>query len=280
MNAQQHFNIIAAIDLEPIRKKLMHGPSGEGWTLAKAEAVEREYRRFLYLMKAFPGHQAAPLLDVDTFWHYHILDTVKYMADCDTVFGYYLHHYPYAGLEGTDNDEEVHEAAGRRMQELYDSVFGEGTFVQAAQALETQAAWCLEPPATSPAGARGQDTDTVALSWCVGRFTAAGAQGGEKSFAPAAAAVAWCLEPPRVSAAGKAALPVQAAKMAWCLEPPRVTAAKPALAQKPAAQTAWCLEPPRVTAGKPALPQKRAVQTAWCLEPPREPSAVAQAALA
>jgi Glycine-rich domain-containing protein-like len=124
MFASEHFNTIAALDLEPIKVKLMHVESGEGWSLKKVNAVEIEYRRFLYLMKMFPQEQTAPLMDVDIFWHYHILDTMKYAIDCEAVFGYFLHHFPYIGLRGED-DEAAHERVGQRMKELYESTFGE-----------------------------------------------------------------------------------------------------------------------------------------------------------
>ncbi|MRW85574.1 hypothetical protein GJ698_15940 [Pseudoduganella sp. FT26W] len=123
---------IAALDLEPIKVKLMHEESGEGWTLERANAVEFEYRRFLQLMKQYPDEQTAPLVDVDTFWHYHILDTMKYHADCDAVFGHYLHHFPYIGLRGED-DEAAHLRVGQRMRELYEATFGED-YVRAATA--------------------------------------------------------------------------------------------------------------------------------------------------
>jgi hypothetical protein len=123
MNAQIT-HAIAALDLEPIKVKLMHEESGEGWTLERANAVEFEYRRFLFLMKKYPHEQTAPLVDVDTFWHYHILDTVKYHADCDAVFGHYLHHFPYIGLRG-EHDEAAHIRVGQRMKELYEDTFGE-----------------------------------------------------------------------------------------------------------------------------------------------------------
>nr|WP_315258796.1 glycine-rich domain-containing protein-like [uncultured Duganella sp.] len=129
MNAHD-LQAIAALDLEPIKVKLMHQESGEGWTLARANAVEFEYRRFLYLMKKYPNEQTAPLVDVDTFWHYHILDTMKYAVDCDAVFGHFLHHFPYIGLRGED-DEAAHRRVGLRMQELYEDTFGED-YVRAA----------------------------------------------------------------------------------------------------------------------------------------------------
>jgi hypothetical protein len=125
MISAESFQAIADLDLEPIKVKLMHEESGEGWTLQKANAVEFEYRRFLYLMKTFPHEQTAPLFDVDIFWHYHILDTMKYAADCDVVFGYFLHHFPYIGLRGED-DEAAHHRVGERMKELYEATFGEG----------------------------------------------------------------------------------------------------------------------------------------------------------
>ena len=124
MISAESFQAIADLDLEPIKVKLMHEESGEGWSLQKANAVEFEYRRFLYLMKTFPQEQTAPLMDVDIFWHYHILDTMKYAADCEAVFGYFLHHFPYIGLRGED-DVEAHHRVGERMKELYEATFGE-----------------------------------------------------------------------------------------------------------------------------------------------------------
>ncbi|XLZ72698.1 glycine-rich domain-containing protein-like [Massilia sp. SR12] len=131
MISAESFKAIADLDLEPIKVKLMHDESGEGWSLEKVNAVEFEYRRFLYLMKTFPNEQTAPLMDVDIFWHYHILDTMKYFIDCENVFGYYLHHFPYIGLRGED-DEAAHERVGNRMKELYEETFGEA-YLRGAQ---------------------------------------------------------------------------------------------------------------------------------------------------
>jgi hypothetical protein len=124
MVSTDDFKAIAELDLDPIKVKLMHEESGEGWSLDQANAVEFEYRRFLYLMKLFPYQQTAPLFDVDIFWHYHILDTMKYASDCEHVFGYFLHHFPYIGLRGAA-DEQAHHRVGERMRELYEATFGE-----------------------------------------------------------------------------------------------------------------------------------------------------------
>ena len=124
MTTDNFFAPIAALDLDPIKVKIMHKESGEGWSRAYADAIEFEYRRFLYLMKIFPNEQAAPLFDVDVFWHYHILDTMKYAADCEAVFGYFLHHFPYVGLRG-DDDLDLHHQVGERMRELYEATYDE-----------------------------------------------------------------------------------------------------------------------------------------------------------
>ena len=114
-------NAIAALNLDAIKAKLMNEEFGEGWSQAKADAMETEYRRFLHLMQAFPNEEASPTKAVDTFWHYHILDTQKYAADCAQIFGYFLHHNP--NIPEASAMEE--DGSGDRMQQLYEATFGE-----------------------------------------------------------------------------------------------------------------------------------------------------------
>jgi hypothetical protein len=144
MNTNDLFNAVMQLDLEPIKMKLMHAASGEGWSLEKANAVEKEYRRFLCLMKMYPEEDTAPLVDVDTFWHYHILDTMKYAADCEQAFGYFLHHYPYVGM-GDEDDEQFRLDSGDRMRELYEATFGETYPGAVAQAADSASAYCASP---------------------------------------------------------------------------------------------------------------------------------------
>jgi len=244
MISNNDFALIAALDLNPIKVKLMHKESGEGWSLERANAIETEYRRFLYLMNAYPDAQVAPTVDVDTFWHYHILDTMKYARDCEKTFGRFLHHYPYLGMEGED-DVEMQQQAGKRMRELYESTFGlsyvrplrtddalEAADVQTALAPAggeaANSAWCL--------GTTRVEAADVQTAWCLGttRVKAADVQ------------TAWCLGTTRIDAAN--------VQTAWCLGTTRVKAID--------AQTAWCLGTTRVKAAD--------VQTAWCLGTTRQ----------
>jgi hypothetical protein len=113
---------IAGLDLEAVKHKLMHSKTGAEWPRERVDAAEEEYRRFMLLMKMFPEELAAPSLDVDRFWHHHIIETAKYARDCETVFGYFLHRYPNFGMGEQDASPRLR--AGARMRELYREVFG------------------------------------------------------------------------------------------------------------------------------------------------------------
>jgi hypothetical protein len=194
MNANKKVKT-SEINLDSIKLKLMHRESGEGWSQERADAVEREYRRFLYLMKKFPGEETSPTVDVDTFWHYHILDTMKYAEDCELVFGYFLHHYPYVGLRGSD-DAAVRQRAGERMRELYEQTFG----ASEARDQESNEAAAAEEAGSAYCGATGQH------AYCGATGTALTAPRAEASnaYCGAVGKVAYCGagNKPAVRAAG------------------------------------------------------------------------------
>ncbi|MDP3793516.1 MAG: hypothetical protein Q8R07_02060 [Candidatus Uhrbacteria bacterium] len=114
---------LARLDLEPIIFKLTHSGEGHGWTREKAERIAPIYKRFLFLTVT-AGEPIVPTLDIDDFWHAHILDTRKYMADCDKIFGFYLHHFPYFGLRGDIDAANLRHAA-ERTRTLYLEHYGE-----------------------------------------------------------------------------------------------------------------------------------------------------------
>jgi hypothetical protein len=162
--------------------------------------METEYRRFLCLMATHPDEVLAPSVDVDTFWHYHILDTMKYAADCEQAFGFFLHHYPYAGMHGED-DEQLRVDGGERMRTLYTAAFGAAPAVTAEErpamndTLAT--AWCAGPGA-KPVLQHG------GIAWCA----------GPAASAAAASSIAWCAGP-AASLAGRR----DGGAIAWCAGP-------------------------------------------------------------
>ena len=244
MNSTHTMQKIAAIDLDKIKAKLMHQQSGEGWTLARANAIEVEYRRFLCMMHMYPQENFAPLVDVDTFWHYHILDTRKYAADCQQAFGHFLHHHPYVGMGADDAGD--HQAYGERMHALYQATFGEACLsgahfngtawcsldhVPPVQAQLAQTAWCsLDRAAQVQAGA-------AQTAWC------------SLDSAAVARKTAWC----SLSDAARAHAPATSMRgTAWCSGSDKAVATAWCSVTEKAASTAWCSG------------SDRAQSTAWC----------------
>ena len=266
LNANDLFNALMQLDLEPIKTKLMHVESGEGWSLEKANAVEKEYRRFLCLMKMYPDESIAPLVDVDTFWHYHILDTMKYAVDCEQAFGYFVHHYPYVGMRGGD-DEQFRIDSGERMQSLYEATFGEAYPVAEAAPVEASGtAYCAGP--WDPSQARGAAPIRIAVAYCAGPWDK------PRTRAATGAGTAYCAGPwdkSRTRAATGAATAYCAgpwdkhAATAYCAGPwDKPHAHGAAKAATAAAATAYC-----------AGPWDKHTATAYCAGPWKPGSAPA-----
>ena len=112
---------IEALDLEPIKFKLVkeHGFSNE-----KVNAIEKWYRRFLYISFKHRDQSIVVSEAIDDFWHQHILDTRKYADDCQNIFGALLHHFPYFGLRG-EADQQALRAAYKNTLELMRAEYGE-----------------------------------------------------------------------------------------------------------------------------------------------------------
>ncbi|MBI3371627.1 MAG: hypothetical protein HY017_07700 [Betaproteobacteria bacterium] len=203
-SVEQMVAAIQALELEPIKVKLMDPEGGQGWSREYADRMELAYTRFLTLLVKFPDETIAPTKDVDKFWHGHILDTLKYAEDCQNVFGYFLHHFPYFGMRG-EEDAANSRAAAENMHRIYEREFGErlpngGAWcVVAKPSMKPESAWCVvAKPSMKPESA-----------WCVA---------AKPSMKPESA---WCV----------AAKPSMKPESAWCV------AAEPSM--KP--ESAWCV---------------------------------------
>lgn len=108
------------LDFTMLKPKLIEE---NGWTPEVCDDVESLYRQFLALNARYPERKICPTGPIDTFWHGHILDTRAYARDCDVVFGEYLHHFPYFGMRGPD-DQAALQKAFRESVELFIIHFG------------------------------------------------------------------------------------------------------------------------------------------------------------
>lgn len=115
---------IQALDLDLIKRKLTDVEGEHGWSRPHADQIEREYKRFLILLTKYPDQLLASSKDVGKFWHSHIVETRKYAEDCENVFGYFLHHFPYFGMRGAEDAANRAEAEANTAG-LYEQEFGQ-----------------------------------------------------------------------------------------------------------------------------------------------------------
>lgn len=87
---------IYAIDFSNIIEKLV---GYHGWARKHANEACEFYRGFLFINYKY-DFNPPPSEEIDEFWHSHILDTEQYHRDTMGIFGHYLHHYPYMGIDG------------------------------------------------------------------------------------------------------------------------------------------------------------------------------------
>lgn len=118
---------IDRMDFELIKCKLMSGDKlvSREWTMLEAEIAIQYYKNFLFLNKKYAGEFPVlpPLLEVDEVWHHHIMDTRQYEKDCESIFGYFFHHYPYFGTRSEEDNLNL-QAAFEIVQTLHEVEFG------------------------------------------------------------------------------------------------------------------------------------------------------------
>lgn len=111
---------VSSLDLGPIMAKLEY----EGMDKNTIEELEVMYRNFLLLYATNPGMIIVPTKELDEFWHHHILDTQKYAEDCEKVFGFFLHHFPYYGMRSEEDEVDLQEKF-QATADLYQHEFGQ-----------------------------------------------------------------------------------------------------------------------------------------------------------
>jgi len=103
---QTMWDAIDGLDFSRMKAKLLH-QQHRNWTIESLEQAERGYRQFLKLAAKYPDTPAVPSELVDAFWHAHILDTRRYADDCVRIFGHILHHDPYVGIDGPEDEARL-----------------------------------------------------------------------------------------------------------------------------------------------------------------------------
>ncbi|QZE30738.1 glycine-rich domain-containing protein [Pantoea ananatis] len=111
---------VELIDFSMLNRKFVEE---HGWTAEYCREVEDLYRKFLALNMRYPDKKICPTGPIDEYWHAHILDTRAYAKDCDTLFGQFLHHFPYFGMRGPEDHANL-QAAFEKSLDLFVIHFG------------------------------------------------------------------------------------------------------------------------------------------------------------
>ncbi|CAN7614135.1 hypothetical protein LJR230_004442 [Trinickia sp. LjRoot230] len=155
---QQHKDVatmwqaIDELDFERIKAKLVHRNHGV-LTIDDAARAETGYRQFLKLAAKYPDLPVVPTEAVDEFWHMHILDTQRYASDCERIFGYMIHHDPYLGIDGGEDEVRQLELSAAS-HALAAREFGDASaaapsaaFCVTSTAKQADVAFCVRPMA-------------------------------------------------------------------------------------------------------------------------------------
>ena len=147
INRAESLQALKQLDLTNVKRKLREpSPEGKAWTEEQANEAEKWYRRFMALVILEPQVVAVPNRPIDDFWHQHILDTRAYDKDCHAVFGEFLHHYPYFGLNG---DAEQRDDSFDQTNAAYERHWGENCMQMSGFGFKPVAPCIAEPELAS-----------------------------------------------------------------------------------------------------------------------------------
>ncbi|HDY97732.1 MAG TPA: hypothetical protein ENH72_04495 [Pseudomonas sabulinigri] len=113
---------VSHLDFKRLKHKYTESSEAE-MAASEWDMAELEYRRFLTLKRLYPTISLVPSKTVDALWHAHILDTRAYRTDCHKVFGRFVDHYPYFGIYGEEDYQELKNAFAQTVA-LYEKHFG------------------------------------------------------------------------------------------------------------------------------------------------------------
>ncbi|MDO6569014.1 hypothetical protein Q4561_18220 [Alteromonas sp. 1_MG-2023] len=118
----EYTSMVNTLNFDKLKWKLTKS-SEASWSSDLCDFAEEEYKKFLYLKLRYPKVSLVPNKLVDKFWHEHILDTKSYQDDCNKIFGHFIHHFPYFGIYGEEDQNALQQSFDITVS-LYEEHFG------------------------------------------------------------------------------------------------------------------------------------------------------------
>jgi hypothetical protein len=110
-SVEQFLDRLNSLDFGPLAYKLMNPEDRPGLSLEQAIDAIKKYKGFLFLYNINEGKAVSPSRYIDYVWHTHILDTELYLVQTASLFGHYLHHFPFFGKRDGADEMELLAAA-------------------------------------------------------------------------------------------------------------------------------------------------------------------------
>jgi hypothetical protein len=122
-----HHNILninqPLISVDLLRSSWRSDDFPQGWSEGQRVHSLRRYEMFLLLKQMHPRERLAPTMDIDKFWHLHMLSPVAYQRDCMRAFGHVMDHDGGYGKEASE--VPTLELTFNRTAQLWEGAFGE-----------------------------------------------------------------------------------------------------------------------------------------------------------
>lgn len=115
---------VKSLDLQRISWKVKNSSHKPEMSDEEIKMAINRYRKFLTLKIRYPKVNLVPTEDIDLVWHTHILDTENYAADCENLFGRFLHHKPYFGEFSEESQDDMGNFYNET-SDLWEKEFGE-----------------------------------------------------------------------------------------------------------------------------------------------------------
>lgn len=122
---------IQSLDLSDLGQKILDDDAFEAqrrngeqlWDEVRVARALHEYKQFLALMHWHPDAVLIPSENIDDVWHTHVLNTARYQADCQSIFGCFQHHSPSSGTSDEVQDQHLNDRD--ETLQLFEAAFGE-----------------------------------------------------------------------------------------------------------------------------------------------------------
>jgi len=107
---QDMIDRIAQVDFSEVVRLLTEIPGGFRYPILQVRDALCLYKRLLTVNGLHWGCRAVPSPSIDVIWHAHLQLTEKYDADCQHMFGAFLHHDPLFGTRDQPDREKYARA--------------------------------------------------------------------------------------------------------------------------------------------------------------------------